>query len=293
MICIFWTLNAEILDALKSNNLMKSQIVVDGRQHVFQIKGPPPQVEIGKKSRHDLVAGRVNLMLDAVNSITVYLDEKPQKIDLFGFPIVLRFGDGFHTVFLNGRPFPTNFGARLPFTVTTPAGRKHYLRFSALSPSTEKAMMHFIKAKVQIPQQIAQPPFNAPGPFRGGRPSMPTGMVRGGRGRHFIPRAQFAPRGGLLPDPPMMMNRFSFEENPLDVLANVLPSGDGRMGRENNHAGFNENNAAGMEVKDEGKKPAPQINVSELLAKLVQHGMLPPANKTEGMFVGFKKTDFE
>jgi len=123
------------------------QVNLDGRLCNVELKGAPPQVELGKVCRYDLLAGRVNLIVDAVKQVIVYLDEKPQKLDLFSEPVILRFCENFRTVLLNGRPFPTNFGARLPFTVTIPNAGKHYLRFSALTPSAEKAIGSFIRAK--------------------------------------------------------------------------------------------------------------------------------------------------
>ena len=68
--------------------------------------------------------------------------------DLCGFPVILRFCDGFHTVLLNGRPFPTNFGGA-PMPVTVPGGRKHYLRFSGLTENTQRAMHQFIRIREQ------------------------------------------------------------------------------------------------------------------------------------------------
>lgn len=104
-------------------------------------------MEIGKIPRYDLIAGKVTLIVDAVHQLVVFLDEKPQKIDIFRKPITLKFTGGFNTVLLNGRPFATNFGNRLPFSVTPPNETKHYLRFSALPPSTVNAIRQFIRKR--------------------------------------------------------------------------------------------------------------------------------------------------
>jgi len=122
------------------------QILIEGRPHTFQLMSQAPQVSVGPVPRYDLVAGRVNLTIDAVSNVPVYLDEKLQKIDVFGVPVLLRFCSNFQTVTLNGRPFPTNFGARLPFTITLPGSGKHYFRFSTIAPNVENAIQAFISA---------------------------------------------------------------------------------------------------------------------------------------------------
>jgi hypothetical protein len=130
------------------------QVNLDGRIVKVELSGPPPQVEVGKVCRYDLLAGRVNLIVDAVKQVTVYLDEKPQKLDLFSDPVILRFCDNFRTVLLNGRPFPTNFGARLPFPVTIRNTEQHYLRFSALTPSAEKALSSFGRKIMEMEDSV-------------------------------------------------------------------------------------------------------------------------------------------
>lgn len=119
---------------------------MDGRSHTFQLSPPSPQVAVGSVPRHDLCAGKVTLTVDAITHVSVFLDEKLQKIEIGGEVLVLRFCNGFKAVTLNGRQFPTNFGARLPFSVTLANSEKHFLRFNAVSPETELGMQAFINA---------------------------------------------------------------------------------------------------------------------------------------------------
>jgi pre-mRNA cleavage complex 2 protein Pcf11 len=47
--------------------------------HIVKLDGPPPQVKIGLVKRTDLVAGKINLVIDAKNMVPVFLDAKPQR----------------------------------------------------------------------------------------------------------------------------------------------------------------------------------------------------------------------
>ena len=66
--------------------------------------------------------------------------------DLGGFPVIIRFVDNFHKVLLNNRPFPVEFGGP-SMRLAIPSGRKHFLRFTALSAKTREAMNEFNKAR--------------------------------------------------------------------------------------------------------------------------------------------------
>ena len=54
-------------------------IEIDGKMHVVRLEGPPPQVKIGLLKRTDLVAGKINLIINAKTMIPVFLDAKPQR----------------------------------------------------------------------------------------------------------------------------------------------------------------------------------------------------------------------
>lgn len=55
------------------------QIVMGGRPRTVQLGGPMPKVRIGEVRRTDLVAGKINLIVDAKQMFPIYLDAKPQR----------------------------------------------------------------------------------------------------------------------------------------------------------------------------------------------------------------------
>jgi pre-mRNA cleavage complex 2 protein Pcf11 len=54
-------------------------IEIGGKMHVVKLEGPPPQVKIGFVKRTDLVAGKINLIINAMHMVPVFLDAKPQR----------------------------------------------------------------------------------------------------------------------------------------------------------------------------------------------------------------------
>jgi pre-mRNA cleavage complex 2 protein Pcf11 len=56
-----------------------AMIEIGGKKHIVQLEGPPPKVKIGSVKRTDLVAGKINLIINDKNVVPVYLDAKPQR----------------------------------------------------------------------------------------------------------------------------------------------------------------------------------------------------------------------
>jgi pre-mRNA cleavage complex 2 protein Pcf11 len=54
-------------------------IEIGGKKHIVQLEGPPPKVKIGSVKRTDLVAGKINLIINDKNVVLVFLDAKPQR----------------------------------------------------------------------------------------------------------------------------------------------------------------------------------------------------------------------
>ncbi len=67
---------------------------------------------------------------DVNHSHIMYLDSKPQRVDIDGKPHVFRFVDNFRTLLINGHPFKAEFG-RNPMVVHVNQ-IKHYLRLTSL-----------------------------------------------------------------------------------------------------------------------------------------------------------------
>lgn len=105
-------------------------IDLDGKMTVVKLEGPPPQVKIGTVKRTDLVAGKVNLIIDAKILVPVFLDAKVQKFVIDGETHTLKFVDALKTVLINDVPFKVEFGG-LPKPITV-HDKKHFIRFSVL-----------------------------------------------------------------------------------------------------------------------------------------------------------------
>ena len=106
-------------------------VQISGRMRDVFLDGPPPNVKIGE-TRPDLCLGRIYALLDGnlVDRMPVFLDNKPQRIDIAGKPHVIQFVEGFKTLTINGHPFRSDFGG-FPMVISV-NGKKHYLRLSQL-----------------------------------------------------------------------------------------------------------------------------------------------------------------
>jgi len=64
--------------------------------HEFFLQGPPPNVNIGLEPMLNLCLGTVQVIVDGNihNSTVLYLDAKPQVIEIAGKPHILRFVEG-------------------------------------------------------------------------------------------------------------------------------------------------------------------------------------------------------
>ncbi|XP_049825333.1 uncharacterized protein LOC109601802 isoform X2 [Aethina tumida] len=129
-------------------------VELGGSNVLVKLDGPPPQVKIGRQ-RTDLVAGRVNLIINAKKIIPVFLDAKPQKFVLDGETLTLRFVDSLKTVLINDCPFKVEFGG-LPKPVTI-HGTKHFIRFSVLPNGVKPGHVRIKDMEVlgQSPSHIA------------------------------------------------------------------------------------------------------------------------------------------
>lgn len=104
-----------------------------GVKRTVKLEGPPPSVNIGSTKRQDLVAGRIAIIVDNRYTIPIYLDAKPQRIDVGNTALILRFIDGLMRAMINDQPFKVNYNG--PPQAIIVRGNKHYLGFSALPPN--------------------------------------------------------------------------------------------------------------------------------------------------------------
>ncbi|XP_017783738.1 PREDICTED: uncharacterized protein LOC108567653 isoform X2 [Nicrophorus vespilloides] len=105
-------------------------IDLNGKLTVVKIEGPPPQVKIGTVRRTDLVAGKINLIIDAKTIVPIYLDSRTQKFNIDNMMHTLKFTDALKTVLINDVAFKVEFGG-LPKPITVNE-KKHFVRFSKL-----------------------------------------------------------------------------------------------------------------------------------------------------------------
>ena len=132
------------------------RIEMDGKVRTLFIEGPAPKVRIGDL-RTDLVAGKINIIIDAKIMVPVYLDSREQQFEIDGHVQTLQFADYFLTVLINKEPIPVEFGG-LPrsFFVN---GQKHFMRFTAL-PAGVVPGRFFVHGMLRTPlnRHIPSPP---------------------------------------------------------------------------------------------------------------------------------------
>lgn len=105
-------------------------VIIDGKPRLVHLEGPLPQVDIGKVKRTDLVAGKINLIVNATQMCPVYLDAKVQKFMINGHFFTVRFVDSLRTVMINEQPFKVEYGD-LPKPIFV-ENEKYFIRFTAL-----------------------------------------------------------------------------------------------------------------------------------------------------------------
>jgi pre-mRNA cleavage complex 2 protein Pcf11 len=54
-------------------------IEIGGKKRIVKLEGPPPEFKIGLVKRTDLVAGKINLIIDNSEVVPVFLDARPQR----------------------------------------------------------------------------------------------------------------------------------------------------------------------------------------------------------------------
>ena len=122
-------------------------VKIGSKLHQVFLAGQLPEVKVGEP-RPDLCLGRIYALLDGnMNGrMPIYLDRKPQRIDIAGKPHVIQFVEGFKTLTINGHPFRSDFGG-FPMVISV-QGKKHYLRLTALPPTIN---LDHLPPRVQSP----------------------------------------------------------------------------------------------------------------------------------------------
>lgn len=104
-------------------------IYLNNKLRVFKIDGPAPQVRIGTL-RTDLVVGRVDMYIDSVTKVSLFLDAQLQTFTIKGQIHTIQFADYFLTAIIDTIPFAVKYG-EMP-TKFQLSNSEHYIRFSVL-----------------------------------------------------------------------------------------------------------------------------------------------------------------
>ncbi|XP_050085054.1 uncharacterized protein LOC126570945 [Anopheles aquasalis] len=270
-------------------------ITLDGKPRVFKISGPPPQVKIGE-SRNDLVAGKINMIIDAELIVPVFLDCKPQLFEINGHQHRLQFADFLLTVLIDEQPFPVEYGG-LP-KVFRLRERNYYIRFTAL-PKLVVPGRVYIRDMVRTPlyRDLRTPPKDASLlptlPPIGGPPLGigPAPGVAGAGGGAPVPH--LPPGGGPAAVPGFGAQVRADTQNAsstgLDYLTNLMPT----MAMQTQGAGMGKHPAYRIESDEKlsnshdgagaasihtaasgGGLSLGNINVGELYKKIVAAGII-------------------
>ncbi|XP_052868953.1 uncharacterized protein LOC128274711 [Anopheles cruzii] len=271
-------------------------IMLGEKPRVFKIAGPPPQVKIGG-SRNDLVAGKINMIVDAELIVPVFLDCKPQLVEIGGHQHWLQFADFLLTVLIDEQPFSVEFGG-LP-QVYRLRERNYYIRFTAL-PKLVVPGRVYIRDMARTPhhRDLRTPPKDASlmpvlGPALGGPllshpPPSGGGVFMGGHG------AGNNLHGGMhgMPGGPHA------NHNPLtglDYITNLMPT----VAMQTAAGGGARKNLPGYRIEADDKVPTAaasggdpggaggipalgNINVEELYKKIVAAGIITKGQSGSG-----------
>ncbi|XP_049878564.1 pre-mRNA cleavage complex 2 protein Pcf11 isoform X2 [Pectinophora gossypiella] len=235
-------------------------VIIDGKPRLVHLEGPLPQVDIGKTKRTDLVAGKINLIVNATQMCPVYLDAKVQKITINGQFFTIRFVDSLKTVLINEQPFKVEFGD-LPKPITV-GNEKYFIRFSALPRNVKPGFIKIANMEGSMLPAVLPPVLSL------GLPMLPTAMEVD----------EEAPRPNKTPSP-VGVNQG------LDMLASVMPS---NMETPASASAYSlaeplfakPEKIPGLETPAEEKPPTAtlpilgNINVADLFAKLVATGIV-------------------
>ncbi|XP_053671318.1 uncharacterized protein LOC128721574 [Anopheles nili] len=200
-------------------------IILDGKPRVFKISGPAPQVKIGN-CRKDLVAGKINMIIDAKYMIPVFLDCKVQMFEVYGHKHRLQFADFLLTVLIDDQPFPADYGG-LP-TLFRSRERDYYIRFTAL-PNLVVPGRVYVRDMIRTPlyRDLRTPPKDSSAiptvPLMPFAPSAtgPTGVLSSGPSNVGIGMLNNLPPGIVSLHPGIPANAGM---TGLDYLTNLMPT---------------------------------------------------------------------
>lgn len=225
-----------------------TQIILGDKVRRVRIEGMAPEVKIGIK-RNDIVLGLINMMIDAEIMVPVFLDTTLQYFEYKGQIFTLQFADFFLSVIINNEPFKVEFGG-LPKNYIL-NGQKHFIRFTVL------------------PDDVVPGKINMRGMRR-------THLFRNCRSPPLID-AIAEQEKHLSQIPPQIVDGMDISklvENDMRIQPPQLPINTATM-PPNMIPGFATN-----EPPPTSNMSLPDLNISELLQKLVATGIIGNNNQS-------------
>ncbi|XP_057662114.1 pre-mRNA cleavage complex 2 protein Pcf11 isoform X5 [Diorhabda carinulata] len=248
------------------------RIQLDGVPTKVQLEGPPPPVNIGKTKRTDIVAGKINMVINAKVIVPVFLDAKPQKFVLDGETSTLKFVDALKTVLINDVPFNVEYGG-LPKPLLI-HDKKHFIRFSVLPKGIKPGKVKIIDMEGDdesrsspVIDENSQDETTVSDAYDPGMPI--TGMLDKPSGVDDSPDRHS--------DSPNFYQKFiQQQQNNLDVLSNAMTP---TLGPTQTTGGYQvENNQNSQDVPANLQPVAPTtiptLNINDLFQKLVASGFV-------------------
>ncbi|KAL0879180.1 hypothetical protein ABMA27_002970 [Loxostege sticticalis] len=246
-------------------------IIIDGKPRLVHLEGPLPQVDIGKIKRTDLVAGKINVIINAVHMCPVYLDAKVQEFHVNNHYFTLRFVDSLRTVLINEQPFKVEYGD-LPKPLYV-GNEKYFIRFSALPRGVKPGHVKIANMEGATVPMIMEPVVGFENIHD--QNAMETDP-------EALPRVKKSPSPDINP-----------ENQGLDMLASLMPSSSNSAPASASEYSLAEplfiksDKIPGLETPADEKPPNPilpvlaNLNVTDLFAKLVATGIVQVPTETK------------
>ncbi|KAG7305107.1 hypothetical protein JYU34_010576 [Plutella xylostella] len=241
-------------------------LLIEGKPRMIQLDGPPPQVDIGKVRRTDLIAGKINLIVDAQHMCPVFLDGKAQKFLINNQFFSIRFADSLRTVLINEVPFKVEFGG-LPKPIFI-GQTKHFIRFSVLPRGVKPGQIEIAGMEGSLATPAGAAGVKAGSVSEGGEGEVKDEVMETDQDEPSRPDKVLSPDG-------------ESNQGGLDMLASVMPSS---MAPASSFSGYSmaeplfSNPGAGIPGLEPEEKPSipvlGNINVNDLFAKLIATGIV-------------------
>lgn len=247
------------------------RIDLDGVPTKVQLEGPIPQVNIGKIKRTDLVAGKINLFINAMVVVPVFLDAKVQKFVLDNETSTLKFVDALKTVLINDVPFNNveYGGLPKPFIIH---GKKHFIRFSVLPKGIKPGRVQIVdmEGEGSTSPRADENSQDGMNPSDAYDPGMPiTGLLD----NKPVDSSEVPDRNTNSPN--FYQKLILQQQNNLDALSNAMTPVSGPLQATGEYKCENDPDSQGIPVaQTSAPQPAAAININDLFQKLVASGFV-------------------